>query len=403
MAVSDVVSLTGVGAVGLNMAKELVNPVEEGGAADLADLTVAEEAGERGARDAVEEDVAVVVGAAEKVLPSAQAGEEKGARGGRRLVVLNVAVHYGFEVVTGRLGVPDVELDDLSLAEHFADDEGPGLLVKAHDVTDEKVAGPELVLEGVHDDAQVQGRVNEPAVMVIRPVKDAAQEFQGTLAIELHEEVAVAPGYHAGLSDGPTSLGDNGVDLEVAMQGHAHCTGTVDFRAEEEGIGAGAHSAAGETSDFHTLAEGEVEAFNEAVGVDGEGVGEDNEVGRVLGFNAYDILPGRGAIVGGGEVLVFEVEKAQVNVGEDGGGYGDGGPVLDFPSITDDASARAADKVIDGEGVGDVGGDPAVLTLVSVGYEGEDEVGVLAPKVFLNLLGRLPDGVLQGFMFGNCG
>ena len=131
----------------------------------------------------------------------------------RGLVVLDVAVHDGFEVVAGGLGVPDVELDDLSLAEHFADDKGPGLLVEAHDVSDEEIAGPELVLEGVHDDTQVKGRVDKPAVVVIRLVEDTAQEFQGALAIQLHEQVAVAPGYHSGLSDGPAPLSDYGVDF----------------------------------------------------------------------------------------------------------------------------------------------------------------------------------------------
>ena len=349
--------------------------MEEGGAADLSDLAVAEETGERGARDAVKEDVAVVVGATKEMFSPAEAGEEEGAGCGRGLIVLDVAIHHGFEVVACGLGVPDVELDDLSLAEHFADDEGPSLLVKAHDVPDEKVAGAELVLEGVHDDAQVKGRVYESAVVVIRPVEDATKEFERALALELHEEVAVAPGYHAGLSDGPASLGNDGVDLEVAMQGHAHCTGTVDFGAEEKSVGAGAHSAAGEAAYLHPLAEGEVEAFDEAIGVDGEGVGEYDEVGCVLGFHANDLLPGGRAIVGGGEVFVFEVEEVDVNVGEDSTGYGDSGPVLDFPAITDDAAAGAADKVVDREGVGDVGGDTAVLALVGVGYEGEEEVG----------------------------
>ena len=46
--------------------------VEEGGAADLAYLAVAEEAGEGGPGDAVEEDVAVVVGPSEEMFSAAQ-------------------------------------------------------------------------------------------------------------------------------------------------------------------------------------------------------------------------------------------------------------------------------------------------------------------------------------------
>ena len=60
-----------------------------------------------------------------------------------------------------------MELDYLTLAEHFANDEGPGLLVEAHHVTDKEVAGPELVLQGVHDNAKVQGGVDESPVVAI--------------------------------------------------------------------------------------------------------------------------------------------------------------------------------------------------------------------------------------------
>src|SRR5262245_39018101 len=51
--------------------------VQEGGAADGADFAVAEEAPERHRPQSIAEELGVVIGAAEEVLPSTHTGEEQ--------------------------------------------------------------------------------------------------------------------------------------------------------------------------------------------------------------------------------------------------------------------------------------------------------------------------------------
>ena len=161
--------------------------MQEGGPAHLPDLAVAEEARQRGAGYAIQEDVAVVVGPPEQVLSPAQAREQQRPRGPGRIIVLHVAVHHGFQVLSGRICVPYVELDHLALAQHLADNQGARLLVEAHHVADQEIAGAKLVLQRVHDHPQVQGRVYKPSVMAVRFVEHFSQRLQRTPTVQLHQ------------------------------------------------------------------------------------------------------------------------------------------------------------------------------------------------------------------------
>ena len=164
----------------------------------------------------------------------------------------------------------------------------------------------------------------------------------------------------------------------------------MDPRTEEQGIGARPHAAAGQPAYLRPLLECEVQPLHEAVGVDGEGVGQDDEVGPVLGFDPDDVLPCSRPLVGGGEVSVLDVEEVQAYVREDGAGYGDCGAVLDLPALPDHPSPRAADKVVDGADVRDDLRDPVVFVPVGIGHKGEKEVGPLPTEVRLHPLCRLP-------------
>ena len=177
-----------------------------------------------------------------------------------------------------------------------------------------------------------------------------------------------------------------------------HRSRVIDVLAKEQGIGPGAHASTGQPTNLHTLIEREVQPGYQAIGVDGERVRQDYEVRLLAGINAYDLLPGRGSIVGGRQVGILNVEEVQVNVREDSAGDGDRRPVLDLLTFPDDASARAADKVLDRADVGDHVRDLVVFSAVGVGYEDHKEVRRTPVEVRLNALGGLLHRGLQSML-----
>src|SRR5690348_108067 len=87
--------------------------VDEVLAADRAELAGGEEAGERDRARLLLDRLRVVVRPREEARPSAVAAEEQGPRG---MLLMSVHVHLeqGAEVLVGRLGVADMELDRLA-------------------------------------------------------------------------------------------------------------------------------------------------------------------------------------------------------------------------------------------------------------------------------------------------
>ena len=206
-----------------------------------------------------------------------------------------------------------MELGELSLAEELADaDEAVGV-VDADEVADEEVAGLHVVeLQlGVHGDAEEEVVADEGLVLGREAAEEVAEVVKGALAVEGHEEIALALGDALELADGAAALGDDGLDDDVAGEGDADDAVVVDLVAEEEGVAAGAAAAAGKTADLDGGGEGVVEAGEDALARHGEGVHQHDEVRVVSLRDAEEPGPRVGRLVGRGKLVVDDAEGAR--------------------------------------------------------------------------------------------
>ena len=135
-------------------------------------------------------------------------------------------------------------------------------MVDADEVADEEVAGLHVVQvqHRVHGDAEEEVVADEGLVLGREASEEVAKVFQGALAVELHEQVALAAGDALELADGAAALGHDGLNDDVAGQRDAHDAVVVDVAAEEEGVAAGLAAAAGQAANFDGGGKGEVEA-----------------------------------------------------------------------------------------------------------------------------------------------
>src|SRR5262249_37462070 len=130
--------------------------VQEGLAADGADLAVAEKAGERDRAELGGHAARVVVGGAEQAGAAAVAATEHG--GGRPGLAQGLGGGGGplAQVLVGGGGVAHLELERLADARVGADADGAALAVDTGEVADQVVAAAKLVLVLVDGEADEQ-------------------------------------------------------------------------------------------------------------------------------------------------------------------------------------------------------------------------------------------------------
>src|ERR1700682_200884 len=137
--------------------------VQEGRAADWADLAVAEEAAERDLAQLLAEEVRVVVGPAKEMRTPAQAGKEERS-GGSHTHRRAVALEQPGQVLGRGAGVTQEELRDLQLLEMRADRDGAARLVDADQVAHQQLALAVLDFVLLHLQAEEEGVPEELAV-----------------------------------------------------------------------------------------------------------------------------------------------------------------------------------------------------------------------------------------------
>jgi len=124
------------------------------------------------------------------------------------------------QILVGRVGVADVELDRLADVDHLADGQRPRRLVGAEQIAYEKVAPLEVEPVLVDDEAKVQSLAHEPAIIVGRALHDLLEPRQRGLARELVHEVALGAGDRERLADRAAALRHD--------RAHGHVVGAHD-------------------------------------------------------------------------------------------------------------------------------------------------------------------------------
>src|SRR5580700_2586310 len=183
--------------------------------ADRAEFASAEEPGHRDVAQRGGDETGVVVGLGEQPRSAAVAGEQERPGGTAAAQHAGLALQGAAQVLIGRFGVPDVELDGLADLDLVAHRDGPRVGVGADHAADQEVAlaglGPVLV----DDHAQLQALGQQLLIPAGQRGGHLAQPDQGRAPAELMDQVAVGAGDDVRVPDGAAALGDQRMDLGV--------------------------------------------------------------------------------------------------------------------------------------------------------------------------------------------
>ena len=259
-------------------------------------------------------------------------------------VVDGVAFQDGGQVLGGGVGVAQVKLHQLAFLQHLADGQHAAPLVHAHHVADQEVALLRFVDEGIHDHAQEQGVLHQVAVPLPRLLEDAAQHVDRLLAVQLHQEVAVAAGDAHRLADGTATLRHHRLHDDVAGKGDAHRARVVVILPQEEAVLPRPLSGAGQPADLGGGGIGVVHAQQQVLRREGHGVGQQDELRLIAGINPDGLVPVVGAGVQAGQVVGLQPQRVDVDPGQAGDGQRHRRLLLHLGAPADDAAAGTAEN-----------------------------------------------------------
>ena len=228
----------------------------------------------------------------------------------------------------------------------------------------------------------MQGVLHALLVLGGQRLVECGQHLEGGLAVEFAEDVFLAGRHRQRRADGAAALGDDGIDLDIALERHADQARAVQLAVEEERV---ALDDRGQAADLRGVGKGVVDAGEQGPWVAGwraDWVGEQNEICLLTAGHAEGGLPGFGALVGAGQGV--EVEGVEIDIGQPGDRQRDGGLVLDLARAPDDADCGATDKGARGKIGADPFGDMCETVAVLGRDEGADQVGLGAIELFAN-------------------
>jgi len=145
---------------------------------DRTNLALCKESCRRDGAKPLLHDPTIVIGVAEESFStSATAEQERTERGA--LMFRPVRSQEKMQVVACRLGIAEVELHSLTFLNDVSDRDGPGLLVRSNEVSNEEVAAFEMASMLIDYDAQVQRAMGIAAVGSSQRLEDILEPFQG--------------------------------------------------------------------------------------------------------------------------------------------------------------------------------------------------------------------------------
>lgn len=121
---------------------------------DRTDLSLCEKSSRRENPEALLHDSTIVMGLAKEALSTPTTTEQEGSE--RRIPVLcSIRSQEKVQIVAGRFCIAEMKLNGLAFLYHVSDRDGPGLLIRADEVTNEEVAPLEMALVLIDDNTKV--------------------------------------------------------------------------------------------------------------------------------------------------------------------------------------------------------------------------------------------------------
>ena len=249
-----------------------------------------------------------------------------------------------------------------------------------------------------HLDAGEERALEQVAIALVERLEQISQDGERRLAIELVGDVPFAARYQHRPADGPAPLGDDGVDGEISRKSDADRTAPERFVAEEQPVLTGRSAAAREPADLGHPRIGGVERADELGSVEGERIGEEQQV-RPFRANPEGLpqLLGRA----GGQFL--HAKGLQVDPGQGCGGQRQRRLALHLVAVADDAECRAAEDQAPGKLALDQLAEADVGGPVMGRDEGGDEIRARSRERLTDCGRRFHDGVLEARILGERG
>src|SRR3972149_8932041 len=245
--------------------------VQVAGPAHLADLPVTEKTSQRQRPKDLTEELRVMVFVTEEVDAPSQAREKQCSLGLGWVMSSHVLCQHLLQVFTRGTGISQMELDGLVVSQHLTYHDALFRGVWAEQIADEEVAQSTVLLKLVHDKPQGKGVSKQLPVGIAQSTVNLSQDLGDRAAIHLHQYVPATFGDTHGLSNRTAALGHHGVHQHVAGKSYADGPLFEDLITQEEQVGAGLASCAGQPSDLAALGEREVKPTHKFFGAQGKG------------------------------------------------------------------------------------------------------------------------------------
>ena len=128
--------------------------VQEIASPDRANLSLREKTSRRERPEALLHNSTIVMGLAKEALSTPATTEQEGSERGI-LVLRSIRSQEKVQVVAGRFCIAEMELHGLAFLNDVSDSDGPGLLIRSDEITNEEVAPLEVTLVLIDDNAKV--------------------------------------------------------------------------------------------------------------------------------------------------------------------------------------------------------------------------------------------------------
>ncbi len=218
------------------------------------DLSVAKEPAERNVTDDVPEHFAVVIGSAVEVLASPETREQQCAASSStgQATFAETLFEHGFQIIRAAPTVAEMELHLATESDFGADREAAGLGVVPGHVADQIVAVCGLGRgKRIHRDPEEQRRRLRQVEILTRQIFQLVlQELHRRHVVDGEDMVVFDLGEAPDLAEGFATLGDDGLDHDVAGEDHRDGALLVDRLIDEEDVFSGVSRTTDESPDL---------------------------------------------------------------------------------------------------------------------------------------------------------
>jgi hypothetical protein len=140
------------------------------------------------------------------------------------------------QVVACRFCIAELELHGLAFLNDISDRNGPGLLIRSDEVSNEEVAPLEMTLVLIDHNSQVHRAVSIATLGSSQGFEDVLESFQGRDAAEFINEVLLRPGNDKSFANRTAALRGHGSHGDRSGELHPHHAPVEDLIIEKQSI-----------------------------------------------------------------------------------------------------------------------------------------------------------------------